>query len=534
MWVDKDDVFADDKIQEFKNSNPKSETHIRSTSFAKSPYPSAHTRSQLLYHHASSSMSSDGNQDLAYEYPISAIADSPVLFSQENPAAASITGPVPIVDFTTLQPLDASAPVFSPQPVSASSSASDVAAMFRQLRVHTPAPLTPDGQRAADQATETFTISLTPARGGGDEASLVLASGSVIRSAETLGTTPTTSNRSQANSNGSATNSDLRRCAQCGEQQQYCHGHTPFIPNPTLDLPPTQPRVPVQGPIPANRVVRFNLNHVQATVLASRLIDTLKQNHENPAEIPPAYDYQEEFACVLAEGLGLTQAEVTEGLDLRRGGPQGGQNRGGRPWPVPDAHHPANSQQVQGCRSARRPASPTPLGFEHNRGPAYIPFRTQENGRETPVRYIRAHLDAPNPFVEGRLSLDGPTYHSKIHAAAVHDIDVPPPPITADILRLLHTDYRGHDRVDEALGEISDRSLVAEVNRCRCLKRKRRGFQDSIARFKDQMFTTDVEWHMCISRLEGARAMVRIQGEMQRNVQVFRLSPWSLECGRLP
>jgi hypothetical protein len=35
--------------------------------------------------------------------------------------------------------------------------------MFRQLRVHTPAPLTPDGQRAADQANETFTVSFTPA-----------------------------------------------------------------------------------------------------------------------------------------------------------------------------------------------------------------------------------------------------------------------------------------------------------------------------------------------------------------------------------
>jgi hypothetical protein len=33
----------------------------------------------------------------------------------------------------------------------------------------------------------------------------------------------------------------------------------------------------------------------------------------------------------------------------------------------------------------------------------------------------------PNPFVEGRLSLDGPTYHSEIHAAAVHDVDIPPP-----------------------------------------------------------------------------------------------------------
>jgi hypothetical protein len=320
MWVDKDDIFADDKIWEFKNSNPESETHIRSTSFAKSPYPSAHTRSQLLYQHAYSSMSSDGNQDLTYEYPIGAIADSPIPFSQENPTAASITGPVPIVDFTTLQPLSASAPIFNPRPVSASSSTSNVAAMFRQLRVHTPAPLTPNGQCAADQATETFTISLTPARGRGDEASLVLASSSAIGPAEALGTTPTVLNRSRANSNGSATTSNLRQCAQCGEQQQYCHRHTPFIPNPTLDLPPTQPRVPVQGAIPANRVARFNLNRAQATALASRLINVLEQNHKDPTEIPPAYDYQGEFTCVLAEGLGLTQAKVTKGLGLRRGG----------------------------------------------------------------------------------------------------------------------------------------------------------------------------------------------------------------------
>jgi hypothetical protein len=40
---------------------------------------------------------------------------------------------------------------------------------------------------------------------------------------------------------------------------------------------------------------------------------------------------------------------------------------------------------------------------------------------------------------------------------------MPPPPITADILRLLQTNYMGHDRVDEALGEIGDRSLIADV-----------------------------------------------------------------------
>jgi hypothetical protein len=173
-------------------------------------------------------------------------------------------------------------------------------------------------------------------------------------------------------------------------------------------------------------------------------------------------------------------------------------------------------------------------GFEHNQGPAFIPFRIQENGRETPVRYIQAHLNAPNPFVEGRLSLQGPTYHSEIHAAPVHDVDIPPPPITADLLRLLHTDYMGHDCVDEALGELGDRSLRAEVNRYRQLEKKCRAFQESITRLEDQLFTTDVKRRMCMSRLEGARAMVRIQGEMSRSTQAFRLSPWSLERGHLP
>jgi hypothetical protein len=52
MWVDKDDVFADDKIREFKTLNPAKEIHIRSLSSAKSPYPSALTHSQLLQQHA--------------------------------------------------------------------------------------------------------------------------------------------------------------------------------------------------------------------------------------------------------------------------------------------------------------------------------------------------------------------------------------------------------------------------------------------------------------------------------------------------
>jgi hypothetical protein len=534
MWVDKDDVFADDKVQEFKASNPDAITHIRGASTAKSSHSPLPTRSQHLYQHALSYMSSDGNHDLAEEYTAGAIADSPIPLSQEFPidTPVRVPQPIPIVDFTTLQPLSATSPAFIPRPVSATSSASDVAAMFRQLRVHTPAPLTPDGQRAAEQAAEMFAISLTPAQGRGNQAGTRVESGTVTGPETPLGATPTTPSRRRIDSDGSATSHDLRQCARCGEQNQYCHGHTPVIPNASLDLPP---RFPLQASIQPDGVARINLNRTQATALAANLLSAL-EDHQDAAQVPPAYNYGEEIANIVAESLGIDRAVAAEGLGVRtRGSRRQGRGRGNGSQQIPAARSPTHTQQTQGPRAPRRVTSPVPAGFEHNRGPAYIPFRIRnEHGGETPARYIRAHLDAPNPFVEGRLSLNGPTYHSEIHAAPIVDVDVPPPLITADILRLLDTDYMGHDRVDEALGEIGDRSLRAEVNRYRRLERKCKAFQESIRRLEDQMFTTDVERRMSVSRLEGARAMVRIQRAMQDDRHSYRLSPWSLERGRLP
>jgi hypothetical protein len=457
MWVDKDDVFADDKVREFKTSNPDAATHIRGASSAKSPYPSPLI--QHLYQHALSYMSSDGNNDFADEYPAGAIADSPIPFSQElavdTPVRVQV--PIPVVDFTTLQPLSVTAPTFVPRPVTASSSSSDVAAMFRQLRVHTPAPLTPDGQRAADQAAEMFAISFTPAKRRRGQASPGLEQGAADRPEAPLGATPTTPHRRRSDSNGSATAHDLQQCARCGEQNQYCHGHTPIIPNVSLNLPP---QLPLRATVQSNGVVRVNLNHAQATALASRLVDAL-ENHQDATSVPPVHDYGEEVARIVAEGLGINRDVAAEGLGVRtRGGRGQGRGRSNQPQSVPTARRPTNTQQAQGPPAPRRASSPVPAGFEHNQGPAFIPFHIRnEHGGEMPARYIRAHLDAPNPFVEGRLSLNGPTYHSEIHAASVVDVDIPPPLITADILRLLDTDYMGHDLVDEALGEIRDRSL---------------------------------------------------------------------------
>jgi hypothetical protein len=96
----------------------------------KCPYPSTLTLSHLLHQHALRHMSSDGNNDLALEYTAGAVADSPVPLSQEYPVDTPVRIPIPIVNFTTLQPLSDAATIYSPRPVSASSSASDVAAMF--------------------------------------------------------------------------------------------------------------------------------------------------------------------------------------------------------------------------------------------------------------------------------------------------------------------------------------------------------------------------------------------------------------------
>jgi hypothetical protein len=376
MWVDKDDVFADDKVREFKASNPDSATHIRSTFVAKSPYSPTSIHSHLLHQHASAYMSSDSNNDIAYEYTAGAVADSPVPFSQEHPVNTPVSIPIPIIDFTTMQPLNAAAPVYSPRPVTASSSASDVATMFRQLRVHTPAPLTPDGQRVADQANDTFIISFTPAERRGSLASAGLESGTVVGSEGALGATTTAASHTRSNSYDSSADDDLRRCARCGEQREYCHGHTPIVPNASLDLPPNPPRISLSGSVPPNGVARFNLSRAEATVLAARLTTSLGQDDQNAAPVLPTCNYREEFARVVAESLGISATTAAEGLGLRnRRGWRGGQGRGNRPQSVPHNERPRNTQQTPARQSTCRPASPTLPGFEHNRGLAFIPFR---------------------------------------------------------------------------------------------------------------------------------------------------------------
>jgi hypothetical protein len=171
MWVDKDDIFADDKVQDFKNSHPNSEIHLRQAHVISTPHPTI-TIPHCLHHSLihSSSMSSDANSTLPYKYPTGAIADSP-------PA----TGP---------------------------DTAADIAAAFRSMSIHTPARLSPD--RAAVQAEEVvYALSFPDEAVIRDAHCFVLASGTTPGGLSTTGPVQPQSNQSRTHSGDIPSDDDI-------------------------------------------------------------------------------------------------------------------------------------------------------------------------------------------------------------------------------------------------------------------------------------------------------------------------------------
>jgi hypothetical protein len=196
MWVDKDDVFADDKVQEFKQSNPDKQTHIRTLHYVDSSHPPTSSTNHLLTQHAHRYMSSNGHSDLANEYPAGAYGDS----TNQDELLDDIHQA--IVDAATNQtaeqlrllrhpdlldennvPLDPTAVPFelrSPSP-----SAQSIANTFRQLSIHTPTRLTPDRAAAAEAIrTHPHEVSVPATAVVGDEDRSSLASGAPGHGAE--------------------------------------------------------------------------------------------------------------------------------------------------------------------------------------------------------------------------------------------------------------------------------------------------------------------------------------------------------------
>jgi hypothetical protein len=297
MWVDKDDMFADDKVREFKASNTAKEVHIRRLTSAKLPYPSALTHSHLLLQHARRYMSSNGRSDLAQEYAAGVYPDSasgdeiPLVRHMHNlliDAANSHTAAINAA-------LRAEAAVFSPRPRTLSGEAEEVARAFRAMSIHTPAPTSPVATTSPVAEEGLYEVSVPEQNVVGYEDRTGVAPGAAAPRQEEVGPEEPTAHSHRSHSIQSS-HADLTPCPQRGEPREYCHEHNPPVPIPKPIVP-----LPIPEPIRPRRVATLSLNREEAEALAGRLATALGQGSQDPSAVPPPYPVEEHAA----QGVGV-------------------------------------------------------------------------------------------------------------------------------------------------------------------------------------------------------------------------------------
>ena len=130
MWVDKDDVFADDKVQTFKESNPNARTHLRATRSTTIPHsPLASSRSSSSSYFALHIISMSSNESNV----------------ECSPSAGSVTSRQPYVPHS--DPIEST----------------EIADTFRRLVLHSPTQL------GHEPAETVFEVSVPNAQVIGDE-----------------------------------------------------------------------------------------------------------------------------------------------------------------------------------------------------------------------------------------------------------------------------------------------------------------------------------------------------------------------------
>jgi hypothetical protein len=360
MWVNKDDVFADDKVQDFKKSNPAKETHIRSLSSTKLPYSSALQHSHLLSQHAHQYMSSNGRSDLAEETTAGAYADS--TSGHEDAVIKSIYHNIrQMATECTESILRAQATPFEPRPPSPS--ADTIANAFRQLTLADAAE-----SRTASIPEHVLMLRVPEAIITGDVDSVQVASGAVAGSKEVARSEEPLTATGRHASASPVSPSDIGFCTRC-------HGHESPVPTP---VPAPVNPVPVPAPSTSTgTMVHFCLTHQEAMSLADNIANALEVCHQDSPEVLPPYPEDQQ----VAKGMGI----------------QRGQGQRGRPCQPVAVHyamlpaHPCHANR--GAQMLRQPLLPTAQGYENNQGTSYVPFTILDmTGRQVPARYIKVHM----------------------------------------------------------------------------------------------------------------------------------------------
>jgi hypothetical protein len=125
----------------------------------------------------------------------------------------------------------------------------------------------------------------------------------------------------------------------------------------------------------------------------------------------------------------------------------------------------------------------------------------------------------------------GVVYQGDVHAAPDREHG-PTPDYNNEQLLHLRSDYRLCHEVDEALEQIGDKSLSAEVARFRGTMDGIQRIQKEIRNKEDKLYCLANTNRKSVGRLAEAHALARIAKEEMISNGLMIITPWVMERGR--
>jgi hypothetical protein len=255
-------------------------------------------------------------------------------------------------------------------------------------------------------------------------------------------------------------------------------------------------------PYPNAAILFESSNDEDNDIKCGRCENPITYCHCSPTMLPPHINIDEEEDDEEAlVSLAETANKENRPVEVRVGRGVGREtNNGGGV----QAHHRRMYAPGTPQRQAGHSLSPTPDGFVCNQGPNYVPLHIPTtNGRGiAPAKWVKVCMGV-NPTAWGCMYKGGVVYQGDVHAAPDRDHG-PTPDYTNEQSLRLHSDYRLRHEVDEALEQIGNKSLSAEVARFRGMMDGIQQIQKEIQDKEDELYCLANTNHKSVGRLAEA------------------------------
>jgi hypothetical protein len=145
------------------------------------------------------------------------------------------------------------------------------------------------------------------------------------------------------------------------------------------------------------------------------------------------------------------------------------------------------------------------------------------------AKWVKVRMGV-NPTAWGCMYKGGVVYQGDVHTSPVRDRGTTPDYNNEQLLHL-RSDYQLRHEVDEALEQLGDKSLSAEVARYRGTMDGMQRIQREIRDKEDELYCLANTNRKSVRRLAEAHALVRIAKKEMISNGLMVITPWVMERG---